>query len=159
MTLLLLAALLCFTSSPVRAQDAKPNFTGTWSLDAAKSDFGQMPAPESIVHVIEHTEPNVKITTTQRTKMGESNNVRTFTTDGKESTSKISMGGMEQEVKTTAKWDGQKLALVAAFDAQGTTVELNDTWTLSDENKILTIVRTAKTPQGDVTVKTVYTKQ
>jgi hypothetical protein len=154
---LLFAALIAFTAAP--AQDARPNFTGKWSLDAAKSDFGQMPAPDSIVHVIEHKEPNIKITTTQKSQQGETTNERNLTTDGKETTSKIAMMGTPQDVKTTAKWDGQKLALTATFDAQGTAIELNDSWALSDEGKVLTIVRVAKTPQGDFTVKTVYNKQ
>lgn len=160
MTHLLLAALISVIStSPAPAQVAKPNFAGTWSLDVAKSDFGPMPAPESIVHVIEHNEPNIKITTTQKSQAGETTNTRMLTTDGKETTSKIKMAGAEQDVKTTAKWDGKTLALVATFDAEGATIALRDTWTLSDDGKVLTIVRTAKTPQGDFAAKTVYNKQ
>jgi hypothetical protein len=33
-------------------------------LDVAKSDFGRIPAPESVVHLIEHTGANIKITST-----------------------------------------------------------------------------------------------
>lgn len=159
MTHLLVAALLCLSSPLAWAQDTKPNFTGKWSLDVAKSDFGPMPPPESIVHVIEHAEPNIKITTTQKSEAGETSNSRTFTTDGKETTSKVTMGGTPQDVKTTGKWDGQTLAMVATFDAQGATIQLNDTWTLSEDGKVLTITRMAKTPQGDFTAKTVYNKQ
>ena len=65
----------------------------------------------------------------------------------------------EQVVKSTSRWDGEKLATSSKFDAQGTAVELNDTWTLSDGGKVLTILREAKTPQGAFTVKTVYNKQ
>ena len=42
------------------AQSAVPNFSGTWTLDAAKSDFGPIPGPESIVMVIDHKEPSLK---------------------------------------------------------------------------------------------------
>ena len=83
MTHLLLAALISVIStSPAPAQDAKPNFAGTWSLDVAKSDFGPMPAPESIVHVIEHNEPNIKITTTQKNVVAADGKTRTVTTVG-----------------------------------------------------------------------------
>ena len=158
MTHLLLAVLLGFIS-PAWSQDAKPDFTGKWSLDAAKSDFGQMPAPDSIVQDIEHKEPNLKVTTSIKSTAGDTSNTRTFSTDGKESTNKLSMMGTEQAVKTTAKWEGQSLAVVASFDAQGATVQLNDTWTLSADGKVLTIARVVKTPQGDFTTKTVYNKQ
>ena len=53
------------------AQDAVPNFTGKWSIDIAKSDFGPMPPPESVVHVIDHKEPNIKVVTTQKGAQGE----------------------------------------------------------------------------------------
>lgn len=158
MTHLVLAVLLGFIS-PAWSQDAKPDFTGKWSLDAAKSDFGQMPAPDSLVHDIEHKEPNVKITTTQKSEAGDTSNTRTFSTDGKESTNKITMMGTEYPVTTRARWEGQSLAVSASFDAQGATVQLNDTWTLSADGKVLTITRVAKTPQGDFTTKSVYNKQ
>jgi hypothetical protein len=156
---LLFAALIGIVAAPAWAQDARPNFTGKWSLDAAKSDFGQMPAPDSVVHVIEHKEPNIKITTTQKSQGGETSNERNLTTDGKETTSKITMMGTPQDVRTTAKWDGEKLAMTARFDAQGAAIELNDSWTLSEGGKVLTIQRVARTPQGDFTVKTVFNKQ
>lgn len=159
MTHLVLAVLISFVSSPGWSQGAKPDFTGKWSLDAAKSDFGQMPAPDSIVHDIDHKEPNVKITTTQKSTAGETSNTRTFSTDGKESTNKISMMGAEYPVATSAKWEGQSLAVSASFDAQGNAIQLNDTWALSPDGKVLTIARVAKTPQGDFTTKSVYNKQ
>ena len=159
MTHLVLAVLIGFVSSPAWSQGAKPDFTGKWNLDAAKSDFGAMPAPASIVHDVEHKEPNLKITTTQKSEAGESTNTRTFSTDGKDSTNKITMMGAEYPVTTSAKWDGQSLAVTASFDAQGATVQLNDTWTLSPDGKVLTITRIAKTPQGDFTTKSVYNKQ
>jgi hypothetical protein len=155
---LVLAVLIGVVSSPAGPQ-AKPDFTGKWSLDAAKSDFGGTPAPASVLHHIEHKEPNVKITTTQKSEAGETTNTRTFSTDGKDSTNKITMMGSEYPVTTSAKWDGQSLAVHASFDAQGTTVRLNDTWTLSADGKVLTIARVTKTPQGDFTTKSVYNKQ
>lgn len=159
MTHLVFAVLIGLLSAPAWSQDAKPDFTGKWSLDTAKSDFGAMPAPSSIVHDIEHKEPNLKVTTSTKSTTGDTTNTRTFTTDGKESTNKLSMGGGEQAVTTTAKWEAQSLIVTASFDAQGTTVQLIDTWTQSADGKVLTIGRVVKTPQGDFTTKTVYNKQ
>ena len=92
----LLSALFVLLVLPVaaslRAQDATPNFTGQWNLDASKSDFGPMPPPESIVHVIEHKEPSVKVVTTQKGAQGEATTERQLTTDGKENVNKMRIG-------------------------------------------------------------------
>jgi hypothetical protein len=141
------------------AQDATPNFTGKWTIDLAKSDFGPMPPPESVVHVVEHQEPNIKIVTTQKGPQGEATNERALTTDGKDNVNKMRMGGSEQDVKSTTKWNGKTLTTAFKLDVQGSTFDFNDSWKLSDDGKILTIVREIKSPQGDFTVTTVFNKQ
>ena len=150
--------LLLLAASAV-AQEARPDFSGKWVLDAAKSDFGPSPPPEFVIHVIEHKEPNIKIVTSQKSIQGETTNERNLTTDGKDNTNKMRLMGGEQEVKSSSHWDGGKLATTMKLDVQGSAVELNDTWELSGGGKVLTIVRAVKTPQGDFTVKTVFNKQ
>ena len=49
----LVLAAACFAFAAT-AQNSKPNFSGTWELDTAKSDFGPLPAPEKQTRVIEH---------------------------------------------------------------------------------------------------------
>ena len=44
---------------------SKPNFSGTWKLNLAKSDFGPLPAPDSRTDVIDHNDPTMKINTSQ----------------------------------------------------------------------------------------------
>jgi hypothetical protein len=156
---LLAVVLVSFIAAPAWSQVAKPNLTGTWSLDVAKSDFGPSPPPESIVHVIDHKDPNITITTTARTEAGESTNRQNLSTDGKENVNKIQTFGVEREMRSTGKWDGEKVLMSTKFDIQGAQVEFNDSWTLAADGKVLTLVRSAKTPQGDISVKTVYNKQ
>jgi hypothetical protein len=151
--------VLLLLAASAGAQEARPDFSGKWVLDAAKSDFGPSPPPEFLIHVIEHKEPNIKIVTSQKSMQGETTNERNLTTDGKDNTNKMRLMGGEQEVKSSSRWDGGKLATTMKFDVQGSAVELNDTWELSDGGKVLTIVRAVKTPQGDFTVKTVFNKQ
>lgn len=158
-SILLLTLLAHPTSRRVHAQDAVPNFTGTWTIDLAKSDFGPMPPPESVVHTIEHKEPNIKIVTAQKSAQGEITNERMLTTDGKPNVNKVRMGGPEQEVTSTSKWVGKTLNTVMKVDIQGTPLDFNDTWKLSDDGKVLTIVREIKSPQGDFAATTVFTKQ
>ena len=68
------------------------------------------------------------------------------------------MGG-EQEVKSTTKWDGNKLVTALTVAFQGMSADILDTWDLSADGKVLTISRQFKTSQGDFTQKTVYNKQ
>jgi hypothetical protein len=160
----LLPAFVVLVALPVAAsawaQDATPNYTGKWSIDLAKSDFGPMPPPESVVHVIEHTEPNLKIVTTQKGPQGETTNERMLTTDGKENVNKMRMGGAEpQEVRSTSKWNGKTLATAFKLDMQGNTFDVNDSWKLSDDGKVLTIMREIKSAQGDFGTTMVFNKQ
>ena len=155
----LFVLLVLPVAASLRAQDATPNFTGKWSLDAAKSDFGPMPPPESIVHVIEHKEPSVKIVTTQKGAQGEITTERQLTTDGKDNVNKMRMGPGEQDVTSTTKWSGNALTTRFKLDMQGNAIDVNDSWKLSDDGKVLTIVRGIETAQGAFTTTTVYNKQ
>jgi len=140
-------------------QDAKPNFSGTWNFDAAKSDFGPAPPPESLVSVIDQKEPNVKIATTQKGPMGEISNERTFTTDGKENINKMRTPAGDQDTKSTTTWNGKKLSTVTKMDMQGTAIVINESWELAEDGKVMTIAREIKTPQGDFVTKVVFNKQ
>jgi hypothetical protein len=153
------ALLVLVVSASAWAQDAKPNFTGKWNLDVAKSDFGPMPPPDSVVHVIEHKEPNLKVVTTTKSAQGEITNERSLTTDGKENVNKMRMGPEEQQVTSTSKWNGKSLATSFKLSAQGTEFEISDSWTLSDDGKVLTVSRGIKAPQGEFTSTTVFNKQ
>jgi hypothetical protein len=151
------AILLALTLSP-SAQGA-PNFTGTWALDAAKSDFGPMPPPESVVMVVDHKEPSLKVTITQKTQMGEATNSSTYTTDGKDNVNKMRSPAGEQDVKSTTKWNGKMLATSRTIEAQGMSIGIDETWDLSADGKVLTIDRTLKTPQGDFSTKMAMNKK
>src|SRR6476660_1070767 len=124
-TLSIVGAILLLTVSAL-AQGALPNFSGTWSLDAAKSDFGMMPPPESIVMVIDHKEPSLKVTTTQKNQMGDSSNDSTYTTDGKDNVNKLRSPAGDQDVKSTTKWNGKMLATTRTIEAQGMSIGIDD---------------------------------
>ena len=136
-----------------------PNFTGTWTLDAAKSDFGPIPPPESIVMVIDHKEPTLKVNVTQKTPMGEAANDSTYTTDGKDNINKMRSPAGEQDVKSTTKWNGKTLTTSRTIEAQGMSIGIEETWDLSADGKVLTINRMLKTPQGDFDTKITLNKK
>ena len=144
------AALVLLLAASATGQDAKPDFSGKWNLDIAKSDFGHAPPPLSIVLVIEHKEPNIKISSTQTTQQGVVSNVRNLTTDGKENTNTMRAMGAEQDIKSTTKWDGRKLVTALKVDFQGMTTDILDSWELSADGQVLTIARRYQDVAGEL---------
>ena len=155
----LLVAL--FVLAPTRAGLAQdlPNFSGKWSLDVAKSDFGPMPPPESMTYAIDHKEPALKIVTTQKGQQGEMTNERNVTTDGKDNVNKLRMPMGETDVKSTTKWVGKTLTTAFKLDMQGMALDIVESWKLSDDGKVLTVLREIGTDQGNFAVTTVFNKQ
>jgi hypothetical protein len=141
------------------AQNATPNFTGTWTLDVAKSDFGPAPPPDSVVMTIDHKEPTVKSTTVQKSSQGDATNEATVTTDGRENVNKLRAAGFDQDVKSTSKWSGRKLTTERTLEIQGMSIGMNDAWELSDDGKVLTIVREINTPQGSFSTRLAFDKK
>ena len=138
---------------------AKPNFSGTWQLDIAKSELGPMPPPDSIVSVIDHKDPKLVVKTTQKSSMGEFVNERTITTDGKPNTNKLKSAMGEQDVTSKTTWSGTQLVSTYTMDMQGTSLEFHDTYELSADGKVLTVSREIKTEQGPLSQKMVFNKQ
>jgi len=153
-----LATAIVLLAVSVYAQGL-PDFTGTWTFDAAKSDFGPIPPPESIVMVIDHKEPTLKVNVTQKTPMGEAANDSTYTTDGKDNVNKMRSPAGEQDVKSTTKWNGKTLTTSRTIEAQGMSIGIEETWDLSADARVLTINRVLKTPQGDFNTKITMNKK
>jgi hypothetical protein len=145
-------------STELNTQDAKPatpNFTGTWKLNLAKSDFGRTPAPESLVDKIEHKDAAITLNST-RVEQGATDAITlNLTTDGKENTNKVHGA----EVKTKLKWEGAALLLDSAITLEGGSVSLKDKWTLSADGKTLTITRHYSGPEGEADVTYLLEKQ
>jgi hypothetical protein len=157
-TLSTVAAIMLVAVSAL-AQNATPNFSGTWTLDLAKSDFGPAPPPDSVVMTIDHKEPSLKSTTVQKGQQGDATNESTITTDGKENVNKLRAAGIDQDVKSTSKWNGRKLTTERVLEIQGMSIGMNDAWELSDDVKVLTIVREINTPQGSFSTRMAFNRK
>lgn len=150
----LLCVLVVLTLAALAAQ-AKPNFTGEWKMQPAKSEFGPMPPPQSITQKIEHKDPDLKVSATQVTDQGEFKSETKFTTDGKECTNEVRGNPM----KSTVTWDGDALKFKTKLNFQGNDVNISDTWALGEDGKTLTVSRHFATSQGEFDAKVVYEKQ
>src|SRR3954468_15556406 len=141
------AIVLPFTA---RAQ-TKPDFSGTWTLDASKSDApmgrggrGGPPGPMTITQTAD--------TLTQ--KRGEQ--TLTYKLDGSESANEVQGRGGVQTVKAKAHWEGSKLVIESTREIQGFALTTKEERTLSADGKEMTVQTTASTPQGDINNKQVF---
>ena len=150
------ASLVCFAAVAFAASlAAKPNFSGTWTLNVSKSDFGMLPGPTSRTDVIEHNDPVLKDTVKQETQQGPQNVTLNYTTDGKEATNE--QGPMT--VKSNLSWDGDNLVVDSKTSLQGNDVTIKQVWTLSADGKTLTInAHLAAAALGETDQKFVFEK-
>lgn len=134
----------------------KPDFSGTWILDMAKSDMGQgrpgTPAAK-VTLVIKQTSA---ILATKR-KVGERSETATEKLDGSESINKSPSG---QDIKSTNRWEGSTLVTKSFMSTGQGIVESTFFRSLSADGKVMTINTTMKTPNGNVKkMKLIYNKQ
>jgi hypothetical protein len=143
------SAVVAFLVSIGLAQTpARPNFTGTWVMDPAKSDLGEMPPTTSHVLTIVHKEPNITI---DREVDGRKDSAP-LRTDGVETTFKSECCG---DLKTTGRWEGTTLMRRVGNES----ITQNDTWTLSADGKTLTIQRQVEQADGTLKLKMVFNKK
>lgn len=145
--------LLCIPAAMLLAAD-KPDYSGHWVVDLAKSDFGMMPPPSKMERDIEHKDPDMSIKSLQVGERGEIKTESKYTTDGKEATIKM----RNREAKVKAIWDGAKLKVNSRIEFNGSEITQDETWIISEDGKTLTIENAIKAPQGEFTTKSVFTK-
>jgi len=133
----------------------KPDFSGTWKLNVAKSDFGALPGPAGRTDVITHKEPSLSDSVTVERADGKQQYTANFTTDDKEVTNQI--GG--REVKATMKWAGSNLAITSKLVYEGSDVTGNSVWELSGDGKTLTISIHYASAMGEADQRLVFEKQ
>ena len=154
-TRLLSLALLILALGFVQAQ-AKSDFSGTWKLDTSKSDFGPIPAPDTMTETITHADPSLKANVaTTGGPQGDMKYDLSYTTDGKECVNKVG----DNEFKSTLTWDGDDLVVNTKGNFGGTDFTSKDRWTLSSDGKTLTVNRHLSSAMGEADVKAVFAKQ
>ena len=128
-----------------RAQ-GKTDFSGTWTLDASKSDPGRGGGgggrgPAGPV-VIKQTATEITVGTA------------TYKLDGSESVNQMQGRGGTIEAKSKAHWDGAKLVIDTTRDMGGNAVTSTEVRSLSADGKEMTV----ETSFNGNTRKTVFTK-
>jgi hypothetical protein len=147
--------LLTLALGLVQAQ-AKTDFSGTWKLNPSKSDFGQMPAPDSITEKITHQDPSLKANVATTGGMqGDMTYDMSYTTDGKECVNHIG----DNELKSTLKWDSDDLVVESKGSFGGDEFTAKGRWSLSSDGKTLTVTQHFTSAMGEGDVKEVFDKQ
>lgn len=133
----------------------KPNFSGEWHMDAAKSDFGQFSMPSALIRNITQKDPDLTIETTQRAANGEQKSSVYYRTDGVDTVNHLSTG-----VGTShAFWDGNTLVIRTTMKGRNDVeIEMEERWTLSADGKTLTTTSHIGTSRGSTDLKLVCEK-
>ena len=143
---------------PARAQ-GKADFSGTWTLDTAKSD----PPPQGRgggggggggTQTIKQTANELSVTSEGRGGP----QTMVYKLDGSESTNQMMGRGGAQSVKSTAKWDGSSLVIETTRDFNGMSITTKEVRRLDNGGKEMHVETTAQTPNGEQKRKVVYTK-
>ena len=140
--LLMLVAML----APMMAAD----FSGSWMLNVAKSQYGQFPAPDVMMRTVKMAGTQLTMSTYQKGAQGEVTSELKYTTDGKPSVNGASTG--------IARMEGDALVIESSREVQGAKLTQRDTWTLSPDKKTLTVQSHVKLPNGEFDVKQVFEK-
>ncbi len=144
------ASIAIFGATP-----AKPDFTGAWKMNPAKSSFGAMPAPAKYERRIDHKEPLIQMTTIQATAQGEQRLDSVLRTDGVETTNHFQSG----DAHSVGKWVGNTLEFETKRDTPAGPVSTRDTWSLAEDGRTLTTTTRLTTPQGAFEFKIIFEKQ
>jgi hypothetical protein len=147
-----IAAAILAVATVVWAQ--RPDFSGAWTLDPASAPAGGRGGGGS---ALGNGPARVKQTadalTIERT-VGDSQVTLTYKLDGTESRNMMTgPGGQQADSLSTARWDGQKLAIFTKQEMAGQVTESTQVWTV--EGSTLTV----GTTNSRGTQKRVYKRQ
>ena len=155
---MVLAALaaVCVAQSTTAGQ-AKPNFAGTWKLNLAKSDLGQM-VPISETDTITQTADVFKIEVVSVSERGNRDSTYSAKLDGTDTPNEAPANTPFRILSTKAEWHGSSLVITQTTSFQDSKGTLQSTYTLSDDGKTLTKATHVVFDQGAFDSKSVYDK-
>ena len=143
-----LVQALCFAQ--------KADFSGSWKLNKAKSDFGSLPEqmiPEAASRVISNTDAEMNVSGSDTSARGERALKLAFKLDGSDSVNQQ----RGADVKTNAAWDGAAVLMKSKIDIGGTAVDMEERYSLSADKQVLfNDTKVIGTPIGDVVIRYAY---
>ena len=113
----LFAICLFSTAAVLRPQDSKPNLSGHWVMDAAKSTGRN---PKTCEETIDHKDPVLTINTISEDPRGQTKSFLKLSTNGQESINEVN----GNEFHSTSHWEAGKLVTVVTGDCGLTLTEI-----------------------------------
>ena len=155
----LLILLMICGSTQIYAQGSKADFSGSWVLNAEKSNLGDTGGRRmGGGDFVATQEVNLlTVVSTRTNRDGESvTTTRKFTLDGKESVNEM----RNFESKSTAKWsdDGKTLTIETVFSFNGNEMKSSEVWTMKDA-RTLSISSTRQGRNGEIKRTLIYDKK
>jgi hypothetical protein len=133
-----------------------PNLSGTWVLQADKSDFGMGPAPQGRTDVIVHQEPKLTIKRTITVAPAQEGTINlVYVVDGKPHKN---MAGPD-ELTSILSWEGRTLVTVSTVVRGQEQLTITDRVSVSDDGKTLTQMRTLSAQGQEAKQTMVFAKQ
>jgi hypothetical protein len=115
----------------------RPDLSGKWTADLAKCDFGMESAPASLVYEVGQKDLSLQVE-------------RIRQEDGKETKTARRFEG---------QWDGAVFVIEYHASYQGYDLEISEKWSLSDDKKTMTVLRSVSTGGGGTDQKLVFHKE
>jgi hypothetical protein len=125
---------LCVT--PLAQAQARPDFSGLWKQDSARS---QPKRNSDVTLRIEHHDPDLTVETTiERGSQGSRHALQKYTTGGNVS---VSIGADGDEFHTSIVWKQQSLVFSIEEHEDGRILHSSETWTIIENGAVLQRVR------------------
>src|SRR5262245_21792121 len=158
LTTSLFVALLAFAPTLSHAQNAaaRPDFSGTWVLDTAQSDKGQM-IPTKMTLKITQTPTEITVHRQQTTQKSHVTAALKDATSGSTAKNQMTMGGNTVDVSTVVTWEGATPVFTSAMKFGDNEANSVEKWSLSGKN--LTLNRTVNFGGQEFSSKLVLVKQ
>jgi hypothetical protein len=160
------AAVLSLGLVQVRAADLpaqrRPDFTGTWTLDAGESRMighGDQSGPAQlgerrITWLVEHRDPEIAVTVTVRDPDRPHEFSFRCTTDGRMCVNELPELGEVREI--SARWSGEVLIMTQQARTPHGSFKAEDRLSLADSGRTLVFDRVVRDERGARSVKQVF---
>ena len=144
---------------PSKSFAAKPDFSGTWTLNEEKSEFGEGRFRPSATMDVKQEKASMTVVRTRTGRDGQEVKMESvYSLDGKETKTE----GQRRTTVSTATWSGDGSNLVinstSSWTREGETYEFKsvETWMLGEGGKNLTIKTNSSSSRGEFSYEAVY---
>ena len=153
--LLAAAFVAAVAAGPVHAQ-SRPDFTGRWVVDTARSDFAHVTPPARLLMTVAQTDSTFTFTQTVATPTGERSATQSYPLDGSARTQPTPDG---VKVVGTARATDGGITVDATITRGDTPTHQVSRWRLSPDGRTMTLEQDLETPRGPTKLRLVFARQ